>query len=228
LVITHPWLKEPREPDVVPGKRPLLKRVFDLVVAVPLAVLLAPLGCLLVIVIRVRLGSPILFRQMRPGFGGRPFELLKFRTMTDARGPDGRLLADAQRLLPLGRWLRRTSLDELPELANVIRGDMSLVGPRPLLMAYLERYSAAQARRHEMPPGITGLAQVNGRNLLSWEERFDLDVWYVDHWSLWLDAKILMKTALKVLAREGISQPGRETADEFMGSAATRGGAGRR
>lgn len=195
-----------------------MKRAFDVIAATLLAVLLLPVGLLLAAAIRLTLGSPVLFRQIRPGLNGRPFELWKFRTMSEARGAGGRLLPDGARLGAFGRFLRRTSLDELPELANVIRGDMSMVGPRPLLTAYLERYSPRQARRHEVRPGITGLAQVSGRNLLSWDDRFERDVWYIDHWSLWLDLKILVKTAVTVLAREGISQAGRETADEFMGS----------
>jgi lipopolysaccharide/colanic/teichoic acid biosynthesis glycosyltransferase len=200
-----------------------MKRAFDVIAATLLAVLLLPVGLVLAAAIRLILGSPVLFRQIRPGLNGRPFELWKFRTMSDARGADGLLLPDAARLGAFGRFLRRTSLDELPELANVIRGDMSMVGPRPLLMAYLERYSPRQARRHEMRPGITGLAQVSGRNLLSWDDRFERDVWYIDHWSLWLDVKILLKTAFTVLAREGISQAGRETADEFMGTSTRHG-----
>jgi len=201
-----------------------MKRAFDVIAATLLTGLLLPVGLVLAAAIRLTLGSPVLFRQIRPGLNGRPFELWKFRTMSEARGADGRLLPDAARLGAFGRFLRRTSLDELPELANVIRGDMSMVGPRPLLMAYLERYSPRQARRHEMRPGITGLAQVSGRNLLSWDDRFERDVWYVDHWSLWLDVKILLKTAVTVLAREGISQVGRATADEFMGSSSPRHG----
>jgi sugar transferase EpsL len=208
--------------NVAPAYQVWMKRAFDVIAATALAVLLLPVGLVLALVIRLKLGSPVIFRQIRPGLGGRPFELWKFRTMSDARDADGRLLPDAARLGACGRFLRRTSLDELPELANVIRGDMSMVGPRPLLMAYLERYSVRQARRHEMRPGITGLAQVSGRNLLSWDERFERDVWYIDHWSPWLDVKILLKTAVTVLGREGISQAGRETADEFMGSATPR------
>jgi len=166
-------------------------------------------------------GRPILFRQVRPGYQGQPFTLYKFRTMTDARDAAGRLLSDEQRLTRFGRFLRATSLDELPELFNVLRGEMSLVGPRPLLMQYLERYTPEQARRHEVYPGITGWAQVNGRNALTWEDKFRLDVWYVDHWSLALDVKILLITLWKVLRREGISQPGHVTAEEFMGTKGT-------
>ncbi len=195
-----------------------IKRAVDLVAAGVLLVLLLPVVALIAAAVRIALGSPVLFRQMRPGLHGRPFELLKFRTLSEARGSDGELLPDAQRITPMGRWLRRTSLDELPELLNVLKGDMSLVGPRPLLMQYLSRYTPYQARRHELLPGITGLAQVSGRNRLSWEERFDLDVWYVDHWSLWLDIRILFRTVRKVIGGEGVTQPGHETAAEFMGS----------
>ena len=168
--------------------------------------------------IRCKLGVPVLFRQQRPGLGGRPFWLLKFRTMTDACDACGNLLPDAARLTSFGLFLRATSLDELPELFNVLKGDMSLVGPRPLLMQYLERYTPEQARRHEVRPGITGWAQVNGRNAITWEEKFRLDVWYVDNWSLWLDIKIIAMTIWKILKREGISQPGEATMTEFMGT----------
>jgi sugar transferase EpsL len=170
------------------------------------------------ICVRLKLGSPVLFLQERSGLYGKPFTLIKFRTMTAARDATGVLLPDAERLTGFGLFLRNTSLDELPELWNVLRGDMSLVGPRPLLVQYLNRYTAEQMRRHEVRPGITGWAQVNGRNALSWEERFALDVWYVDHWSLWLDLKIIALTMLKILRREGISQPGQATMQEFMGS----------
>ena len=168
---------------------------------------------------RLGLGSPILFRQQRPGLRGRLFTLYKFRTMTGARDAGGTLLPDAQRLTPFGRFLRSTSLDELPELFNVLKGDMSLVGPRPLLVQYLDRYTPRQARRHEVRPGITGWAQINGRNTLKWEEKFELDVWYVDHESLGLDVRILLLTIWKIFKREGITQPGRATMEEFFGSA---------
>jgi len=174
--------------------------------------------CAVALAVRLKLGKPILFRQPRAGFHGCQFELLKFRTMTNARDPQGRLLPDEQRLTPFGRLLRSTSLDELPQLFNVLRGDMSLVGPRPLLMEYLPRYTPEQARRHEVRPGITGWAQVNGRNVLSWEEKFRMDVWYVDNRSIWLDLKILWLTLRSVLARRGISAPGEATMPEFMGS----------
>lgn len=175
---------------------------------------------MLVIALPVRLfhGRPVLFRQVRPGYRGLPFTLYKFRTMTNVRGADGGLRPDAERMTVFGRLLRALSLDELPELYNVLRGEMSLVGPRPLLMRYLDRYTLKQARRHETLPGITGWAQINGRNNVSWEDKFELDVWYVDHWSLWLDLKILLITPFKVLRREGINQPGNATAMEFMGS----------
>lgn len=194
-----------------------MKRCFDMVVATLSLFLLAiPLLCLTWLV-RVRLGSPVFFMQVRPGLGGKPFRMIKFRTMTDERGPGGMLLPDAERLTPFGQMLRATSLDELPELWNVLRGDMSLVGPRPLLMEYLPLYAPEQARRHEVRPGITGWAQVNGRNALSWDEKFALDVWYVDNRSLWLDIKILWLTVRKVLVREGISAVGEATMPKFTG-----------
>jgi sugar transferase EpsL len=193
------------------------KRVLDLVLVFPALILLSPMMLLVFLLIRIRLGKPILFRQQRPGRHGKPFTMYKFRTMTNARDALGNLLADADRLTSLGRFLRRTSLDELPELFNVLKGHMSLVGPRPLLMQYLDRYTPEQMRRHEVRPGITGWAQVNGRNALTWEQKFALDVWYVDHWSLCLDLKIIALTIWKVLTREGISQPGQATAQEFMG-----------
>jgi len=194
------------------------KRIFDLLVAVPALIVLSPLMALTALLVRVKLGAPVLFCQQRPGLHGRPFRLYKFRTMTDARDEAGRLLPDAERLTRLGRVLRSSSLDELPELFNVLRGDMSLVGPRPLLMQYLERYTPEQMRRHEVKPGITGWAQVNGRNAIPWPERFALDVWYVDHVSFWLDMRILAITICKALKREGISQPGHVTMEEFTGA----------
>jgi sugar transferase EpsL len=193
------------------------KRAADAVAAVLLLVVLGPLLLLTAVVVRLDLGAPVLFRQERVGLGGRVFVLLKFRTMTGAHSPDGQLQDDAARLTPLGLWLRRLSLDELPQLWNVIRGDMSLVGPRPLVTWYLPRYSRVQRRRHEVRPGITGWAQVHGRNSLSWERKFELDVWYVDHVSLWLDLRILLMTVAKVLRREGISQEGQVTSEEFIG-----------
>lgn len=195
-----------------------MKRFFDLVLAcLALFLYCVPL-LLLVWQIRYKLGAPVFFRQVRPGLHGRPFKMVKFRTMTDERGSDGQLLPDADRLTPFGRLLRTTSLDELPELWNVLKGDMSLVGPRPLLMEYLPLYSQEQARRHEMRPGITGWAQVNGRNALSWEEKFKLDVWYVDNHSLWLDIKILWLTVRKVLGQTDISAEGHATMPPFRGN----------
>jgi sugar transferase EpsL len=170
------------------------------------------------LVILIQIGRPVLFIQMRPGLNGKPFYMYKFRTMTDETDEQGNLLPDELRLTRLGKFLRSTSLDELPELFNVIKGDMSLVGPRPLLMQYLERYTPEQARRHEVKPGITGWAQINGRNAITWEEKFVLDVWYVDNWSLWLDMKILAMTLVKVFRREGISAEGEATMPEFMGN----------
>jgi lipopolysaccharide/colanic/teichoic acid biosynthesis glycosyltransferase len=202
------------------------KRLVDLILTVFALVLVLPVLGVITVLVRWRLGSPVLFRQQRPGLHGKPFMLLKFRTMTDARDAAGNLLPDEQRLTSFGRFLRRTSLDELPELINVLRGDMSLVGPRPLLMQYLDRYTPDQMRRHEVRPGITGWAQIKGRNALSWEEKFALDVWYVDHLSLWLDLKIILLTVWKVLRREGISQEGFATMPEFMGKQPSEPGAG--
>jgi lipopolysaccharide/colanic/teichoic acid biosynthesis glycosyltransferase len=182
-----------------------MKRAFDLIIAVPLALVCLPVFAILAAVVRVKLGRPVLFQQQRPGLRGQPFQMVKFRSMTEAHGAGGELLPDSQRLPPFGRWLRATSLDELPELWNVIKGEMSLVGPRPLLMEYLPLYSPEQARRHEVRPGITGWAQINGRNALSWEDKFELDVWYVDNRTLWLDVRILAATLMKVLRRDGIS-----------------------
>lgn len=196
-----------------------MKRAFDLVLTVPAFVLLLPVLLAVALLVRLRLGSPVLFRQQRPGLRGKPFELIKFRTMTDQRGSDGALLPDAVRLTPFGQFLRASSLDELPELWNVIRGDMSLVGPRPLLMQYLPLYSAEQARRHDLRPGLTGWAQINGRNALSWDEKFSADVWYVDNHSLWLDIRILARTVIAVLDRRGISAAGEATMPPFTGSA---------
>lgn len=194
-----------------------MKRIFDLIAAtLGLLVLALPL-LVLGLLVRRQLGSPVLFTQVRPGLHGQPFRMVKFRTMTGARGPDGQLLPDAERITPFGRWLRASSLDELPELWNVLRGEMSLVGPRPLLMEYLPLYSTEQARRHEVCPGITGWAQVNGRNAISWAEKFALDVWYVDHRSLWLDVCILWLTARKVLVHDGITAAGDATMPKFTG-----------
>jgi lipopolysaccharide/colanic/teichoic acid biosynthesis glycosyltransferase len=195
-----------------------MKRFFDIFLAA-MALFFFSMPLLLMIwQIRSKLGSPVFFRQMRPGLYGKPFQMVKFRSMTDARGPDGQLLPDVNRLTPFGRFLRASSLDELPGLWNVIKGDMSLVGPRPLLMEYLPLYSTEQARRHNVRPGITGWAQVNGRNALSWDDKFKLDVWYVDNRTLWLDIKILWLTVSKVVLREGISAAGEATMSKFTGS----------
>lgn len=196
----------------------MLKRSFDFLCSLFCILVLAPVICLVAWQIRQRLGSPVLFSQLRPGLHGRPFKMVKFRTMRNVVESDGEFLPDAERLTSFGRFLRSTSLDELPELFNVLRGDMSLVGPRPLLMEYLPLYSDTQRRRHEVRPGITGWAQVNGRNAVGWDERFRLDVWYVDHRSLWLDLRILWMTVRKVLVREGISAQGEATMSKFTGS----------
>jgi lipopolysaccharide/colanic/teichoic acid biosynthesis glycosyltransferase len=197
-----------------------MKRIFDLIAASLGLLLLALPLLVLAWQVRRKLGSPVLFTQVRPGLHGKPFRMVKFRTMTDARDASGALLSDAQRLTPFGRFLRASSLDELPELWNVLRGEMSLVGPRPLLMEYLPLYSPEQARRHEVRPGITGWAQVNGRNAISWADKFALDVWYVDHRSLWLDVRILWLTVRKVLVRDGISAAGDATMPKFEGDKA--------
>ena len=206
--------------DPVRSRRATLvvKRLFDLALASVALILLSPIMLVLWLTIRRRMGSPVLFRQTRPGLHGRPFEMVKFRTMRDAHLPDGSALPDAERLTPLGRWLRSTSLDELPELWNVLKGDMSLVGPRPLLMEYLPLYSAEQARRHEVRPGVTGWAQVNGRNALSWERKFELDVWYVDRHNLWLDLKILALTVHKVIAKHDVDEAGGVGQTRFSGN----------
>ena len=193
----------------------LPKRAFDIFSASFALLLLSPLLFAICILIRLSMRSPILFRQQRPGLDGNPFILLKFRTMTEERDEHGNLLPDVKRLTRLGRFLRRTSLDELPELFNVLKGEMSLVGPRPLLMQYIDRYTAEQARRHEVKPGITGWAQINGRNAITWDKKFEYDVWYVDHQSFWLDLKIIALTIWKILKREGINQQGYATAEEF-------------
>ncbi len=200
------------------GIYPISKRLFDLALTVLALPLLLPLAFVTAILVGIKLGRPVIFSQQRPGLNGKPFRLYKFRTMTEARDPEGKLLPDAVRLTSFGRRLRALSLDELPEFYNVLRGDMSLVGPRPLLMAYLDRYSAEQMRRHLLPPGITGWAQINGRNAISWEEKFRLDCWYIDHWNLLLDLKILLLTVRKVLIREGISGENQATAEEFKGN----------
>jgi sugar transferase EpsL len=194
------------------------KRLFDITLATLAVIVAYPLLVLIALLLRSKSGSPVFYRQQRPGLYGKPFVLYKFCTMTNARDRCAKLLPDCDRLTPFGRFLRSTSLDELPELFNVLKGDMSLVGPRPLLMQYLDRYTPQQARRHEVKPGITGWTQVNGRNALTWEEKFKLDVWYVDNLSISLDLKILVLTIWKILKREGINQPGQATAEEFRGA----------
>ena len=204
--------------SLFPRGIPVTKRLFDLLLTIPGLLLVSPVMALTALLVRFYHGSPVLFCQLRPGYRARPFYLYKFRTMRDLRDDQGELLPDEQRLTRLGQLLRATSLDELPEFFHVLRGEMSLVGPRPLLMQYLERYSAEQSRRHDVLPGITGWAQINGRNALTWQDKFRLDIWYVDHWSLGLDVRILLLTIWKTINQEGISQPGRATADEFMGN----------
>jgi sugar transferase EpsL len=196
-----------------------LKSFVDRVAALLALVLLSPLLAGVFVLVCLRLGSPVLFRQQRPGYRERPFWLLKFRTMTNQRDASGALLPDAQRLMPFGLWLRATSIDELPELINILRGEMSFIGPRPLLMQYLPLYSPEQARRHDVKPGLSGWAQINGRNALSWVEKFRLDVWYVDHQSFWLDLRIFLITIGKVIRGEGISAAGEATMAPFTGSA---------
>ncbi|QSR36011.1 sugar transferase [Marinobacterium iners] len=196
----------------------MIKRLFDIVASTIGLLLLAPVIAAVAFQIRRKLGSPVLFRQVRPGKDGKPFEMIKFRTMRDAVDKDGNPLPDSERMTPFGSFLRAASLDELPELWNVLKGDMSLVGPRPLLMEYLPLYSKEQYRRHEVRPGITGWAQVNGRNTISWEERFKLDLWYVDNRSFWLDLKIMYLTVKKVLVRDGVTAEGEATMSKFTGS----------
>ena len=203
---------------MLPEGVPLRKRLFDILLTVLGGLILLPFVLLIALAIRVSMGKPVIFRQKRPGLGGEPFDIFKFRTMRNIEDEDGHPLPDADRLTRLGRFLRSLSLDELPELWNVLRGEMSLVGPRPLLMQYLERYTPEQASRHEVLPGITGWAQINGRNALTWEDKFRYDLWYLENWSLRLDFKILMITLWKVIQREGISQEGHASAEEFMGN----------
>ena len=195
-----------------------MKRAFDLILTLVTAIFWLPLLLIVALIVRVKLGTPVFFRQERPGLNGKPFRMVKFRSMTDARDANGNLLPDEDRLPAFGRWLRASSMDELPELFNVLKGEMSLVGPRPLLMQYIPRYNARQARRHEVPPGITGWAQVNGRNAIAWDQKFELDVWYVEHRSLWLDCKIILLTILKLFRREDVNAPGSATMPEFMGN----------
>lgn len=194
-----------------------IKRLFDIIVSSIALTVLMPVIVIVAVMVRVRLGSPIFFKQMRPGLHGQQFEMVKFRTMLSAVDLNGHPLPDADRLTSFGAFLRSTSLDELPELWNVLRGDMSLVGPRPLLVEYLPLYSAEQARRHEVRPGVTGWAQVNGRNAISWEQKFALDIWYVDNQSLWLDIRILFLTILRIIRRNDVTAPGSATADKFTG-----------
>ncbi len=202
----------------VPARMPRSKRFFDLLVAFFGLLIVSPILLIIALLVRVFHGKPILFSQERPGYKGKPFRIYKFRTMTNRTAPDGSLLPDAERMTRFGRFLRATSLDELPELFNILRGEMSLVGPRPLLMQYLPLYNDEQMRRHEMLPGITGWAQINGRNAISWQEKFKFDVWYVDSWSFWLDMKILWLTGAKVFRHEGISQEGEATVELFEGN----------
>lgn len=197
-----------------------VKRAFDLGITLLMLVPLAPIAFFVALLVRWKLGSPVLFRQQRPGLDAQPFQMFKFRTMTDERAPDGALLPDSERLTAFGRFLRSSSLDELPGLINVLKGEMSLVGPRPLLMGYVPLYSPFQARRHEVRPGITGWAQVNGRNALGWDEKFALDVWYVDNRTMWLDLKIMLATVLKVVRRDGINAAGEATMPAFVGNRA--------
>ncbi len=205
-----PWTKKP--------VHRVLKRLMDLLAAVLIVLLCSPVLLVVAILIRWRLGSPVLFRQMRPGRDGKPFTIAKFRTMRDAVDAEGNPLPDDVRLTKLGKWLRRLSIDELPQMWNVLKGEMSLVGPRPLLMRYVERYNEHQTRRMDMPPGITGWAQIKGRNALSWDDKFDFDVYYIENFSIWLDIKILLLTVVKVFRREGVSQDGHATMEEFMGN----------
>jgi lipopolysaccharide/colanic/teichoic acid biosynthesis glycosyltransferase len=196
----------------------LIKSLVDRLLAAIALTLLSPFLAILAIAIYLNMGSPVVFSQLRGGKNNSIFTFYKFRTMTEQRDRDGKLLPDMQRLTPLGKFLRQTSLDELPQLWNVLRGDMSLIGPRPFVAAYLERYTPEQARRHAVAPGITGWAQINGRNSISWEEKFQLDLWYIDHWSLWLDIKILIQTVIKVVFKEGIDEDQDTTSTEFMGT----------
>ena len=196
----------------------MLKRAFDIAASASALVILSPVLAITAYKVKKNLGSPVLFRQTRPGLHGKPFEMVKFRTMKDATDKEGNALPDSERLTEFGKKLRASSLDELPELWNVLKGDMSLVGPRPLLMEYLPLYSAEQAKRHNVRPGVTGYAQVNGRNSLSWEDKFKLDTWYVEHQSLWLDMKILLKTVKKVIIKDGINADGEATMTKFTGS----------
>lgn len=201
-----------------PKGAPISKRILDLLITIPAFIFLSPIMLLISMMVAWQLGFPILFRQKRPGYQGKIFTIYKFRTMRELTDSRGNLLPDKKRLTKFGMFLRKTSLDELPELFNVLKGEMSIVGPRPLLIAYLPLYDQFQIRRHNVLPGITGWAQINGRNALTWQKKFELDVWYVDHWSLWLDVKIIVISIIKVLRSEGISQPGQATAEPFKGN----------
>ncbi len=196
---------------------PMAKRLLDLAIVIPALIFLCPIMLVVAVVVALKLGRPVLFLQQRPGLGGKPFTLIKFRTMLNASGRRASLEQDKERLTPFGQWLRSTSLDELPELWNILKGEMSVVGPRPLLMQYLPRYSQSQSRRHEVRPGLTGWAQINGRNRISWDEKLALDVWYVDNWSFLLDLKIILLTLISVANRKGIAADGEPTMPEFMG-----------
>jgi len=204
--------------QIMPSSVPISKRILDLTLTIAGGLIISPIIVVTTLLVYRYHGKPVLFRQLRPGYKGKPFLIYKFRTMADKRDGQGKLLPDDQRLTRLGKFLRSTSLDEIPELINIFKGEMSLVGPRPLLMQYLDRYTPEQARRNEVLPGMTGWAQINGRNAITWEDKFRFDVWYVDHWSFWIDVKILILTLWKVVTREGISQPGHATAEEFMGT----------
>lgn len=204
--------------QVMLNKTPTIKRILDFVLSIIIMLVCLPVMLIVGLIIFLTEGKPIFFFHERPGKDGQPFKLIKFRSMRNARDAEGNLLPDGERITNFGNFIRKTSIDELPELINVLRGEMSLVGPRPLLMQYVDRYSQQQFRRHEVLPGITGWAQVNGRNAISWNEKFMLDIWYIDHWSVWLDIKILLLTVWKVISGEGISQAGRATMDEFMGN----------
>jgi sugar transferase EpsL len=203
---------------LLPNSTPFVKRLMDLILTIPALLILSPILILISLIVAFWHGFPILFRQKRPGLHGEIFTIYKFRTMRNLLNSQGSALPDAKRITPLGQFLRSTSLDELPELINVLKGEMSLVGPRPLLVEYIPLYSPEQARRHAVLPGITGWAQVHGRNALTWQEKFRLDTWYVDNWSVWLDIKIIATTLIKVLRREGISQPGQATSERFNGN----------